>query len=256
MHIFIPYVQKPARWDELRFALRSWAQHAQFAYQIVIVGDMPAWAQNVIHIPHATKYDGKSGEILRDAIAKMHVFLGWMKNRKAEPFIRTYDDIFLLRDVTIADIAIPKAMYDMTRMIPNMSNTWRRQLWSTYHALRTEGCCGWNMESHTPEAFISSFMRQVMDIYRMPPNEYLTSTLYFNQMMHDGSNLRPVVLSKNDHFKAGFYGTSDKYGFGPNEDVAAICAKKMFLNFDDAGFSPAIAAFLENKFPNKCRHEI
>lgn len=255
MHVFLPYVHSAAKWEELRYALRSWDANADFKYQIVIVGDLPEWCQNVIHIPHTPSYDGKEGEILRDAIIKMRLFLGWARMRNVRQFIRTYDDIFLLQRTKLEDIAIPKAMYDMTTMNPLRNNTWRKQLWNTYLAVRGNNCHGWNMETHTPESFTVDFMSNVMDRYQLPPNQFLTSTLYYNQLFSN-SSFKPIVLSKSDKYKAGFYGMDDKYSFGPKENIAEVCARKLFLNFDNAGLTPEMMHFVENHYPKKCRHEI
>jgi len=255
MHIFIPYFQRASKWEELRYALRSWAENATFPYQIVIVGDKPDWCQNVIHIPHTPQHDGKEGEILKDAISKLSTFIGWAKLRNIQPFIRTYDDIFLLKPVDVKDISIPKAVADMTKLMPNRTNTWRKQLWNTYSAMREAGCHGWNCETHTPEAFITDYMVQIMNKYSLPANNLLTGTLYFNELVR-GSKLEPIILEKGDNWKAGFYGFSDKYSFGPGEDVEKICNGKKFLNFDDAGLSSDISTFIENKFSKPCRHEI
>lgn len=255
MHIFLPYFERAGKWEELRYALRSWAKFAQFPYQIVIVGDLPHWCQNVIHLPHTPKHDGKEGEILRDAIDKMNLFLGWAKLRNIQPFIRTYDDIFLLKQVEIKDISIPKAVYDMTKLMPNKTNTWRKQLWNTYSAMRAEGCHGWNCESHTPEAFITDYMSQIIERYQLPKAQLLTGSLYYNELVK-GSKLEPIILEKSDKWKAGFYGSNDKYSFGPSDNVEEICNRKMFLNFDDAGLNAAIKTFLEKEFPTPSRHEI
>ena len=253
-YIFIPYVQAPAQWEELRYALRSWEKYARFDHQIVIVGDLPDWCKNVIHIPHTPHYDGKEGEITRDAIEKMRLFLFWAKQRNIRAFIRTYDDIFLLQPTELKEIGIPKAMYDMSKVIPNRTNTWRKQLWNTYYAVRQHNAHGWNMESHTPEAFGTEFMEQVMDFYQLPPNMYLTSTLYYNALFAD-TTFQPHILSKADKYKAGFYGSSDKYSYGPDENVREICETKMFLNFDPAGFTPHIRDYLIAKFPTPSHYE-
>lgn len=253
-YIFIPYVHAPAQWDELRYALRSWEQFADFNYQAVIVGDLPEWCQNVIHIPHTPHYDGKEGELTRDAIEKMSLFLYWAKQRQIKSFIRTYDDIFLLNSCGMKEIGIPKAVEDLCLIMPNRYNTWRKQLWNTYSAVRSNNAHGWNMESHTPEAFGVEFMIRTMDFYQVPPNLYLTSSLYYNSLFTD-TTFQPHMLSKSDKYKAGFYGTVNKDSYGPNENVREICEKKLFLNFDPAGFSDAIRDYLIEKFPNPSRHE-
>lgn len=253
-HIFIPYVQAPAQWEELRYALRSWEKYASFDYQIVIVGDLPDWCQNVIHIPHTPHYDGKEGEITRDAIEKMRLFLYWAQQRKIQSFVRSYDDIFLLKNCDIKDIGVPKAMYDMSKVMPNRTNTWRKQLWNTYYAVRQHNAHGWNFESHTPEAFATDILADVMDFYQVPPNIYLTSTLYYNSLFAN-TKIEPHILTKSDKYKAGFYGAKDKYSYGPDDNVCEVCAGKMFLNFDPAGFTTDIRDYLMEKFPNPSRHE-
>lgn len=84
-----------SRWDnrELRFALRSVEKHLTGYGDIFLIGERPAWLQNVIHIP-ATDGD-KTYDKERNIFAK--IMLACNDDRVTENFLFMNDDHFLLQ---------------------------------------------------------------------------------------------------------------------------------------------------------------
>lgn len=85
MDVLIPY--KASRTDELRFALRSLKniEHGK----VFIVGDLPAWATNVIHIPRdnaRNRYKDVSSMVEKSC----------RDSRLSEDFILFNDDFFVM----------------------------------------------------------------------------------------------------------------------------------------------------------------
>jgi hypothetical protein len=54
----------------------------------------------------------------------------------------------------------------------------------------------------------------------------------------------------SDPSRVGFHGSCP-----PEDQIAAACRGKLFLNFDDGGFGPPMARFLQKLFPEPCKYE-
>jgi len=82
--------------NELRYSLRS-LQHIPHR-NVVIVGELPEWCQNVIHIPipdgYANVHGGKYKNVMRKTIAACE------DARVSDSFVLMNDDFFFLEDCT------------------------------------------------------------------------------------------------------------------------------------------------------------
>lgn len=101
--IVIPLAAPPqgSRWNdtELRYCLRSIEKHLKGCGEIFIVGYLPNWVQNVIHIP-ATDGD-KSYEKEANIFRKLEQ--ACKDERISEYFLFVNDDHFLLQDYDAGD---------------------------------------------------------------------------------------------------------------------------------------------------------
>ena len=102
--VYYPYFEREAIWEELRYSLRSIQNNLKTNFRVVIVGDLPRWINpvSVLHIPN-NRIDGIPENTLYDAIAKQLIFCNHPDT--SLQFIRMYDDIYLLKDIGLADIA-------------------------------------------------------------------------------------------------------------------------------------------------------
>jgi hypothetical protein len=249
--VYYPWVSGLDRFTEIHYSLRSLQMHAKFDYQVVIVGDDPCVKFDYIHLPHQRNWDGRHGENLRDAISKMKMFIEWAKNNNMHDFIRMYDDIYLLRDITLEEIKLVKVMeqlHDDTWIYKKEINRscsliWWYQLKKTYYALKHVRHQVWNTESHCPEFFEVAMMDFLLMQFRVGEQELLTSTLYYNywRCVEAGKMVRASDV------KAGFYGRSGFKALNTKTVVAAV-EGKCFLNHNDQGLRDPLQNFIVRRF--------
>ena len=248
--VYYPFFEREAAWQELRYSLRSIEKFFKFDFRVVIVGDLPTWVDpgSILYIPHE-RTEGVQENTLYDAITKQLLF-------NAHPdtslhFIRMYDDIYLLKDVDLADVGHFKAMYPFDQ-VPQRTGTWWNQLYNTLEAVRSKGYPGWNTETHLPELFNKEKMQWIINAYGALEKRLLTSSLYFNTFF---PNSQPLLFSKD--FAIQFYDNIDgPYYTSSDGDLAEKCRGKTYLNHNNAGLNDNLKDFLSKSFPAKSRFEL
>jgi len=253
-----PYVNGEDRFEELRYSLRSLEMHFKEPFNVIIVGDCPEWLKDAIYIPH-TRQTGMHENILFDAISKMKMICS--SPLVNSYFIRMFDDIYLLQDMTFETINMVRALYNMdehdrTLTDGTASNTWRRQLWRTYDALKSKGQPAWNTETHLPEVYLKSVMNYVIDEFQALEKRLLMSTLYHNVILNDDTE-KPRIVNIRSNDKAGFYGVSSdfSYNISGRKKILDLLNRKLFLNHNDPGLSRELEDVIKELFPIKCRFE-
>jgi hypothetical protein len=247
--VYYPYLHNESKWNELKYSLRSIDKHLKEDYRVVIVGDCPDWVKNVTHIPHTRNHHIEETSTF-DAVSKLILYLN--HESSSEYFIRMYDDIYLLQDVTISDIDVIRAMYDINGFPADGKSVWFEQLKRTMLILKKNGLTTWNTETHMPEYFKKNNMLSIIDVFKPLENRLLTSTLYFN-VLYSYLGLEPII-EKRTH-GAKFYGDKREWNYPPEADPAECCVGKLFLNHNNAGLTDKLKAFIEHKFPEKSRFE-
>jgi hypothetical protein len=71
--VYYPYVESEAKWQELKYSLRSIEKHFPFDFKVWLVGDLPEWITGVNYIPHK-RCVGMQENTTYDAIAKFLSF--------------------------------------------------------------------------------------------------------------------------------------------------------------------------------------
>ncbi len=246
--VYYPYYHKESKWNELRYSLRSIDKHLKENYRVVIVGDLPDWIQNVTHLPH-TRNHTVIETCTYDAVSKLTLYLNSL-GKNLVKFIRMYDDIYLLKDVTVKDIAIYRAMYDINGFPADGKSIWFDQLRRTMEILKREGFTTWNTETHLPEVFTSGGMDFIINRFNALENRLLTGTLYYNYFY---KNFTPVIEKRFQGAK--FYGDNREWNYPPEADPKECCKDKLYLNHNNAGLTDKLMAFIEKKFPDKSRFE-
>ena len=248
--IYYPYFEREATWHELRYSLRSIEKHFKFPFRVVIVGDLPDWVdpQFILHIPHE-RVEGISQNTLYDAITKQSLFNYHFDT--SLHFIRMYDDIYILKDVDIVDIATVKAMYSW-ETIPIREGVWWSQLYATIDILKEKGYSPWNTETHLPELFNKEKLQWIINVYSALEKRLLLSTLYFNTFY---PLINPLLFSKD--FAIQFYNNIDNRFYTSSEgDLFAKCQGKTYLNHNNAGLNENLQNFLSKTFTQKSRFEL
>jgi len=249
IEIFYPYFENESTWQELRYSLRSIECHFKFEYRVWLVGDLPAWINPgaINFIPHQ-RIEGIDQNTVYDAITKHLLFINHPDT--GIHYVRMYDDIYLLKDVSLSDIGRFKAMYSFEQT-PARTGTWWDQLSNTQTAVRQKGYPGWNCETHMPELFNKEKMNWIISVYQALENRLLTATLYYNTF---DPFTQPLRFSKDyaiqfyDNVENRFYDTS--WG-----DINKKCQGKTFLNHNNKGLSEPLKHFIESQFPTKSQYE-
>jgi hypothetical protein len=246
--VYYPYFEREAKWEELRYSLRS-LRHLKVEHRVWIVGDLPAWIRpgTVNHI-HRLRREGMKENATFDAISKLMAFIDHPDTSMW--FIRMYDDILLVGDCTLDDISRFRAMYDHSKL-PARDGVWWDQLRRTLQAVILKGYHGWNTETHLPEYFNKEWMRWVIDVYHASERRLLTSTLYFNTFY---SGFTPQMWPDSRGIQ--FYNNQDNEFYSSSDgDLEQKCAGKLFLNYNNAGLTPSLQQFIMTRFPDKSIYE-
>ena len=247
--IYYPYFEHGAKWYELRYSLRSIAEHFKFDFRVWIVGDLPEWIHrpSVNHIPHC-RVEGVQENTLYDAITKQLLFCNHPDT--AMYFIRMYDDIYILKDLSLGEVGQYKAMFPYSEM-PQREGIWWNQLSNTLDVLVKHGYPGWNTETHLPELFNKEKLRWTISAYGALENRLLLSSLYFNTFYPFTD---PLMFSKD--WAVQFYGETENRFYTPaTGDIAQRCEGKSYLNHNNAGLTGDVQAYLCKKFPHKSPYE-
>ncbi len=249
--VYYPYFQREAKWEELRYSLRSLEKHLQAEFRVWIVGDLPGWIDpTAVHfIPHK-RCEGMQENTTYDAISKILLFISHPDTSLY--FIRMYDDIYLLQNADLVEIGQFRAMYDW-KSLPEKhgTGTWWEQLRRTLRFVTRKGYHGWNTETHLPELFNKEKLKWAIDIYDALKNRLLTSTLYFNTFY---PNIEPLLFSKE--YAIQFYDNHDNQFYTSSEgNLQEKCKGKMYLNHNDKGLNENLKKFLMQRFPDKSRFE-
>lgn len=256
-----PYVLGDDKFEELRYSLRSLETYYKQPYRVIIAGDLPDWATNVIHLP-LTRQTGMPENITYDAIYKMTAIC--QSETVSGIFVRMMDDIYLLKHINFDHLSQMKALYDATNFQKQnktdgtASDTWLKQLTNTYSTLKQSNHCSkiWNFETHLPEVFLKQIMLWCINEFSALDKRLLITTLYNNICWQD-ADPEPIIVNKYINIKAGFYGLNSLYSYHSTSEneIKQIIKGKYFLNHNDAGLTPALIKVIKDLFPQKSKFE-
>ncbi|MCO6501349.1 MAG: hypothetical protein J5I47_13370 [Vicingus serpentipes] len=245
------YLEGAAKWNELKYSLRSLEQHLKDPFRVWIVGDKPQWLTNVKHIPHERTPNVWCTNCY-DATSKLKLVLDHPEI--GNEILWMYDDMYLLRDCKLNDLEVYLAVNHFNDLNHSSSGVHKELLFQTLRDLKDAGKTQWNCETHTPRLYSKILLQTVWNKYLPQDNRLLFSTLYFNDVFTD---LTPHIMQKPDPFKAGFYGMDDAYSFKSNniKEINTILSGKTFLNHNDKGLSVALQHVIEELFPDMSSFE-
>jgi len=173
-----------------------------------------------------------------------------IQDSRRDLFVRMWDDVYFIGDRTLDDLMVTRIIRpaNEVKTMVSGSDVWRRQVLSTAYELQELGYPGYMTESHCPEVFSILNMRLIYEMFELPGQNLLTSTLYYNIFPYE----RELIDKKTE--RALFYGAENEFGFS-SVQVAQKCSGKYFLNHNDVGLNEEVIAFLMQEFPDKSRFE-
>lgn len=247
--IVYPYHHPLAKWDELRYSLRSVEQHFQDDYRVVVIGEKPRWLQNITHIPHERNRSVHE-RAQYDALTKLYVYL--QRDDLPEFFVWMYDDIYLLKDIWAEDIPIVAMNDTYSDYGSGGSGKWQKMLSNTLNYHRKRNIRNpYNYETHMPRIYSVNRMRHLFNSIDVIGQRYLIATLYYNYYY---PNLKPPVLLESNKWKAGFYGKNkrnESYSSTTFEEIREAIEDKPFMNHNDAGLTAALQKWIKRTFAEK-----
>lgn len=257
MDIVYLFRHSPHHDEELRYSLRSVARHAPWVRKVWVFGDRPAWlAADRGKIEHAPHEDtawivGCASPVVNTFLM---LYLAALLPEVTPGFLCCCDDYVLLDDLPPADAVTPRYLEDLDATAGNRgTGLYKDALWRTYDLLKRLGYPRLNYEVHVP-AFLTK--RRVLAAVR-DFQDFITEDRYYGPLAlltilnhaQRREGFRPTDVRAEGGY-AGFH-------FRPfaAAEIAAGCAGKRFLNFDDTAFNADMRAFLAARFPDRCDYE-
>lgn len=255
--LIIPYYKGGAVSTELKLALRSWAKHFS-DINVVIVGDSEDWfSDHVIHIQH------NGHQVIRhcngcaapqteqhpqaDSTHKLFSAIALL-NIKG-PVILSNDDIFLLRDVTMEDIASPKYFGNLKDAAEKKTTRFNESQMNTAWILERFGNTTVRYGTHTPVLLDAEKVLEVIETYNATEVGLLFTSLYFNTHTPEGE-LTKITGGTEDNILASIYRPDI------SQDVLdKVRGERLFMNCNDKGW-PSVRKLLRADFSEKSKYEI
>lgn len=211
--------------SELRYSLRSLANLPH--RRIFIVGDCPAWVQNVTHIPvpqtGPTKY----------ANARANIVAACQLEELSEDFVLMNDDFYVLTPQTRIDVAHQGTMSGFLSRFPYRS-AYFNLAQSTKDLLRSERIEEPNFyELHVPTVLNKKRLLALLDLFQ--GEKFMLRTLYHN------------------YYRSGGYRRDDVKKYSDRHDITEID----FLSSSDAFAKlPYFRSHMRRRFREPCYYEV
>lgn len=253
--VLIPYLKSEAAGEELKYALRTWEKHFTEQFNVVVIGDKEDWfSPEITHIPHEPHLikevcNCPAPSLIRNPQADVahKLFTAIASGVIKGNFILSNDDIFLLGETHLSDIAFLKAFGKLNKG-GKEGGLYNQNLIRTAKVLENSDLPIHRYGTHTPMLINADKLVEVIEKYDALENGLLLTSLYFNEAYPDA---RPIQVDGtiNDPILASVY--------RPNvEDhvLKSIFANRKFMNCDAKGWK-SIEKLLNVYFPQKSRFE-
>ena len=223
---------------ELRYALRSISENLTNYRDIIIVCNRPPrWLRNVKIV--------KQPDWSNKAITLANKRLAGALNSNADNIMWWSDDFILLKPTNSADIPVLRKGFKSLALY-NEDNMWNKILRNTARVLKLHGKTTFNCESHTPCLLNRKKFIELTEIFKKELNTepgLVTPSLYHNYFLSP--------MQEMDGYKATFESKTD-IPYKTN----GIMNGKIFLGYNDCGFTSGVKEFLTEKFINKSKYEV
>lgn len=246
LSVVIPYFAEKAQGVELLMALRSIEKNFKEDFKIVIVGDKPEWLSDeaiFIDVPNISRNAGiDTLNKIKHAIADARV---------SDQFIMTYDDIYFVSPVMLADIQFLVAYGNLNR--PESPETFfHKNKNRTIDVLEAHGLKTLNYDTHTPYFFEKEKLVELLEVFdefNSEDQSLLLSSIYYNYHFPEYS---PLMI---DNVRGNYLLRLISEKPDPKVFEKYISGKK-FLNNTIKGYNNLLIDYLNKNFPEKSRFEV
>ncbi|MGJ1407440.1 hypothetical protein [Sphingobacterium siyangense] len=253
--VVIPYLKSEAAGEELRYTLRSWADHFLEDHRIIIVGDREDWfSPEITHVPLDPVLIledcncAAPAEIRNPQADVTHKILTLIASGEVTgDFILTNDDIYLAGPTSLIDIQVLKAFGDLEDHAKGTSLFCQNSL-RTKQALAKEGLSTHHYGTHTPMFVNAEILAEVIEKFNATEKGYLLTSLYFNSRFPDA---RPIQITGNikDGVLASVYRDSVEPAM-----MWDLFQQRKFINCNSKGWL-SVKNVIAKVFPQPSRYE-
>jgi len=265
MDIVYIFKHSPNQDLEIRHSLRSVERHAPYVRKVWIFGDRPAFISDdtslIEHVAHEQITRAVPEMRLPVVNHFMSIVLSSMIPALSFEYLLFSDDLFLLHDYPIEIARKDRYLEDLTPNLPlpRGRSLWQDSLWRTRDLLVRLGHTAFNFEGHVP-VFLTR--KRVVEAYR-DFHDFVTQDRFFgmlgisavlNHALKEEAidAAKPELISiKIEGLRSGFWNQPPL----SHEALLREVEGKAFFNFNNQSFSPLIAGFLQDRFPNLSRFE-
>lgn len=195
VHFVYPYIQEEARWDELRYSIRSIEDNFSGPFKIFIVGDNPGWlSEEVIYIP-VKRLEKSLYRNWLDVINKIKLAIA--DERLNDAFVLMADDYYITSPVTYQDFGL-YVKGDLKNFRPADSagsQKWVYLKMKTRDKLISMRLTTWDYETHLPRIYIKSKLSKLIRKFDLINQPYVLASLYYNYFYGE---MKPELLVKGD----------------------------------------------------------
>ena len=239
--VVIPYINREAQGDELRYAIEGWRKHCKTPCHIIVVGDVnPCFIGDpfVTYIPKSRQPE-MPGQYLPhiDHVHKMMAVYERL-GHKMKGFVQVADDCYAVNDFTIEDVLFPKVFAEV---IPagdiNDENGFYRDQEKTRLALVGAGLPTRNWTTHLPRYYDWEKYIDIIDQYNCGFESYIIEDLYYNTYY---AGIHPYLLKEHDHYIERLESMN-----------TPIIGDSIWLSNSVYGWSPKLESFLKQHYEIK-----
>lgn len=188
-----PFWQRPAKYDELRWSVRSVYQNFRpegHEVETVIVGDQPilrrhsaSWyTGRVIEVPRIVTGTGRVG--VKDAVSKWMTALA--DDSLPDTLVWMMDDVYLIKPVTLEELALPRSfgLWNAARVAqPPHGSWWQRAKSETMQALAAAGLPTFDFATHLPHVVDRRRCLEILQRFDAANRMLLWELLYENSVL-------------------------------------------------------------------------
>jgi hypothetical protein len=245
--VVIAYRLGPDNGAELRYTLRSLDKYLAHA-DVVLIGDRPAWATSLVHIPYPDTCSGP-GHAYRATAQKL--LRAVVDERVPDEFLLWADDKLLLRPVGMEHMRIRRSTGTEYAKVKQRKfgnalagPDWVRGVHNTVNYLKQHVRPTWSYETHLPRHYRKAELLETFERVRPMQGHYAFDTLHLN-LHYD----RPDVVMGTTVWKGGIYTEADLNSLPAMMDAATV------LNWRQDMWRPSLEAVIRQILPDKCRFE-
>ena len=243
--VVIPYLSKAAQGREIECSVAGWRKHFKEDYLIVLVGDYnpivetgdditfikcprvkrPSQGNYWAHIDHVNKF-----RKVREAYPE------------SEGFIYTCDDIYAVRDFTLADVKRPKVRLREITGSFHHPNAWVREDYRTKKILMKHNLPVMNWVCHLPVYYEWDKLLAIYDKYDCDTKSRIVEQLYFNTYFADSDY---IIIEEDGPTDYQFKFWNKQASI---EELRDSIGKKIWISNAEKGWSPEMEDVLSTYY--------